>query len=161
MNKFLLLLIPFLFIPVSNEKLSGNDYPLTIKPGKVIKDDGITILEIPVTLTNKTKEKLSYGSMSCSWQNFYHHVNKDLLIEGTDCDKNVPIAVEVAPSESKTVLLRLHVKNPSAKKSETFKIGLNLIPVNTEKQLEQFYDSRIPEKSKGSMIWSNQITMKI
>lgn len=159
MNKFLLLFI--LFLSFSGEKSLSNDYPLTIKPGKVIKENGITVLEIPVTLTNNTKEKLSYGSMSCSWQDFYTHNSKNLLIEGTDCDKNVAIAIELAPSQSKEVLLRLQVKKPSANKAITFKIGFNLIPVNTTKQWEDFFEDLMSDKLKKNIIWSNEITMKI
>lgn len=158
MNKFLLLFIPFFILSLSDAKLSGKDYPLTIKPGKIIKDKVDSFIEVPVTLTNKTSQKLAYGSMSCSWQDFYTVDGKDLFVEGTDCDKNMPIILELAPLQSKTVLLRLQIKNTSGKNAATFKIGFNLITLLDDKQGEEFI---MGGDFKENIIWSNQITMKL
>lgn len=140
-----------------SQKTSENDYTLTIKKGKVTKENKQTFWVIPTTFTNNSKDTLRYYSMSCSWQDFYSVDNKKLKIEIAECDKNVPTILTLAPKQSKTVEIRLLISQTIYASEIKFKIGFNLMKVSkTQKPFD--FDFK-KEHKKENIIWSNLITM--
>lgn len=134
------------------------NYTLTIKKGKVIKENKQRFLITPATLTNNTKDTLKYYSMSCSWQDFYSVDSKELQVDGQDCDKNIPIILTLAPGESKTVEIRLLMDQTIYASEIKFKIGFDLMKVSsTQKEFDFDFNE---QQKKKNIIWSNIIQGK-
>ncbi|MEL1246036.1 hypothetical protein AAEO56_17310 [Flavobacterium sp. DGU11] len=153
MKKLLLLIITLCFLSNAYAQPSNDNYTLTIKKGKEVKERGKVFWAIPVTLTNSSKDTLKYYSMSCSWQEFYDVDNLNLNVEGVPCDKNIPEILQLAPGQRKTVILRLELTGNSSKIN--FRVGLNLIHYSGK----WMHGWDLPHSPKN-MIWSNQITME-
>lgn len=160
MNKlFLILLFATCFIkPVCLQENANSGYVLKIKKGKTKKEDSRTFREIPVTLKNTTKDTLYYTTMTCSWQDYYSVDTNNLEVQTVDCDKNIESLLNLPPSKSATVLLRLLIKNPSDRNPVNFKVGFNLKKVNNK---QDWMKNRKERRHLKNIIWSNQITMKI
>jgi hypothetical protein len=159
MTRIPLIIAVFLFAVLTFSQTVKHDiYKLTIKKGRVEKQNKQTFLGIPTTLTNNSKDTLKYFSMSCNWQGFYSVENKKLQIETVECDKNIPIILVLAPRQSKTVKIRLLI-SPKMDASEIkFKIGLNLMKVKKNNQKPLDFDFK-EEQKKKNVVWSNEISM--
>lgn len=133
------------------------NYSFTIAKGKVIKENNETILIIPTTLTNNTKDTLSYYSMSCSYNDFYSVDNPSLKVEGSNCDKNIPSILTLAPSHSRKVEIRLILSQGIDNAEIKFKIGFNLLKESkTEGYLSRGLSAM---RQKKNIIWSNEISI--
>ncbi|WP_133525210.1 hypothetical protein [Flavobacterium sp. 245] len=132
------------------------NYALTIKKGKIIKENKQTFWIIPTTLTNNTKDTLKYYSMSCSWQEFYSVDSNKLQVEGKDCDKNIPTILTLAPRQSRTVENRLLISQRINASEIKFKIGFNLMKVSSNQKKFDF--DFIEQRKKKNIIWSNLIS---
>ena len=151
-----LLLINFNFCFSQIEKVKN--YDLTIKKGKIVKENNQIYWLIPVTFENNTLETLRYFSMSCSWQEFYFVYNKAVQIDYQLCDKNIPIILTLEPNQKSRFEIKLLKKRGVNNSKISFKIGFNLIKVKPEQRLLDF---DINEKLKHkSIIWSNLISMQ-
>ena len=92
--------------------------------------------------------------MSCSWQDYYTVDNNKLKIEYPLCDKNIPIILKLAPSESKSVELKLLISQTMDASSIDFKVGFHLV------YDQVFIDNfDFEQKFNNSILWSNTISM--
>lgn len=158
MTKVFLTIAAFLFACLTFSQTVKNDkYILTIKIGKIEKQNDQTYWAVPVTLTNNSAETLKYFSMSCSWQDFYSIDNNKLQIETAWCEKNVPIILVLAPRQVKTVELRLLITQTMDASEIKFKIGFNLMKASSTQNPFDFNDEE--ESKKKNVIWSNVISM--
>jgi hypothetical protein len=157
MTKIILTIAVLLFNCLTfSQTAKKENCALTIIKGKVIKENKQRFLIIPTTLTNNTKETLKYYSMSCSWQDFYSVDSKELVVDGQDCDKNIPIILTLAPEESKTVEIRLLMNRTIDGSEIKFKIGFNLMKVSsTQKEFDFDFNE---QQKKRNIIWSNIIS---
>jgi len=158
MTRILLTISILLFSSLTFSQTAKIDnYTLTIRKGKIVKESKQTYWVIPSTITNNSKDTLRYFSMSCSWQDFYTVDNKKLQIETALCDKNSPTILTLAPGYSKTVEIRL-LRRQSMDASEIkFKIGLNLMKSsNSQNPLDFNFEE---EQKKKNIIWSNVISI--
>ena len=155
MKRILIVLFILSFIGLHSFKSYNTDYVLTIKKGKTIKKNKQLYLIVPVTLTNNSKDTLNYLSMSCSWEDLYVVDHKNLEIEGSICDKNIPAILTLAPAEKRTVALKLITGQVSDRTKKEFKIGYNLIK-STKRQDLLSYRAL---KKKANIIWSNAVSM--
>lgn len=131
-------------------------YTLTAGKPKVKKKSEQRWIEVPVTLTNTTKDTLVYGTWSCSWNRMYWTDSNDLLIQGASCDKNNPIFIKLPPGEHKTQVLKIDVKNKV--KELNFRVSFNLIIVYEPKYLwRDWYELN----KKKQVLWTKPITVKL
>jgi hypothetical protein len=147
-----------LLMAIALPALAQNDtlgYVVSIKKGKFLKKDGIKYYEVPVKLTNTSKDTLHYLSWSCSWQRFYSFDNSAIHHEGIACDKNMPTILSLPPNESNTVFLNLEIQNTSDKELK-FRVGHNVVKLNLKTWAKDWDRLR---KTKN-IIWSNPITIK-
>lgn len=131
-------------------------YTLTAGKPKIKKESGQRWLQVPVTLTNTTKDTLKYYTMTCSWQNFYCVDNPNVKIEEVPCDKNVFSPITLPPGKSNTVLLKLYPDDNTDIKL-SFKIGMNLVfyrKLLTSKEIRN-------EMHKGNTIWTKLTIVKL
>lgn len=152
-----------LFLPLlllagfyANAQTDNSLYKLSIKKGKFVTADSISYLEVPVTLTNTSKDTLYYITLSCSWQSFYRvQSNPEILkVEEAPCERNVPERLVLAPGKSETVQLKLFFTAESNTKSVTYSIGHNLVIVPGDDRWVQKYRETRGQKN---IIWSNEI----
>lgn len=131
-------------------------YTLTAGKPKVKKKSGQRWIEVPIALTNTTKDTLEYYTMTCSWQDFYTVDNPNVKTESVPCDKNIFESITLPPGKSNTVLLKLYPADSTDIKL-SFKIGMNLV----------FYSKPMLSKEirnqmhKGNIIWTKPITVKL
>ncbi|MCD0465423.1 hypothetical protein [Flavobacterium sp. ENC] len=138
-----------------SQTVKKENYTLTIIRGKVVKENNQTFWITPATLTNNTKDTLRYYSMSCSWQSFYSVDNNKLQVEAKNCDKNIPIILTLAPGKSRTLKIRLLMRQTIATSKIKFKIGFNLMKVSgTHKEFNFDFEE---QQKKKNIIWSNII----
>jgi hypothetical protein len=155
-----------------NEKLTATDrknYVLTANVKRIKSYDSVGsnppflqhresvhFLKVPVKLTNNSPVILEYMSMSCGWDEIYCTNNENILHQDLPCDKNVPVILNLAPQQSKTVWLTLYLTKRQIKNNK-LRVGMIL------KQVGNIYSSFPPEetarKDKQDVIWSNQITL--
>lgn len=159
MTNIILLTFSILFFGnfTFSQTVKETDYKLVIAKGKVVKENKQTFWIIPTTLTDNTKDSLKYFSMSCSWQNFYSVDNSNLEIEVTPCDKNVPTILTLAPSQSKTIEMRLLIRQKIDTSEIKFRIGFNLMKLSKTQKIYDFDFKE--EQKKKNVIWSNVISM--
>ncbi len=151
------LLLCFLHLPYPQNNGIKEDYVVSIKKGKLKTVDNEAFLEVPVSLTNNTKDTLYYLTMTCSWQDFYYIDNERLKGEEVPCDKNIFDLLKLAPGKTNTVALKLFYKNPTDSDPVTFKIGHNIVKVDDEfKRVKSYRELR----KKKNIIWSNAVTFK-
>jgi hypothetical protein len=132
---------------------SKNNYTLKIE--RFLKESvrGTKFWLVECTLTNFSKDTLSYLTMSCSWTDFYSVDKKEFEIDGFECDKNIPTLITIAPGESRQEVLRLfNRKNLLDSKSKKFKVGLNLIITTSTSN----FKSKLKIKN---ILWSNVISL--
>ena len=122
----------------------------------MVKKGNDVFLEIPVILSNTSKDTLHYMSMSCSWQDFYTINTKKLNIPATDCDKNVPQRLSIPPNKSTTVVLNLTLEHYKENLPLKFKIGFDLIQLPDEEHWLTYSDNLNEGKN---VIWSNEIIL--
>lgn len=151
-------LISFLLILQASTESNAQVAPksnYTLKIERFFKESvrGTKFWLVECTLTNYSKDTLSYLTMSCSWTDFYSVDKKDFEIEGLVCDKNIPDLIKIAPGESRQEVLRLfNRKNLIDSKSQEFKVGLNLITTKSTNNLKS------KQKIKN-ILWSNVISL--
>ncbi|MCL9804885.1 DUF4352 domain-containing protein [Flavobacterium amniphilum] len=155
MKQILIVIFILSFIGLHSFKSYNTDYVLTVKKGKTIKRNKQLYLIVPVTLTNNSKDILNYLSMSCSWEDLYVVDHKNLTIEGSVCDKNIPTILTLAPGKKKTVALKLITGQVSGTAKKEFKIGYNLIKSTKRQDLFQYSTL----KKKKNIIWSNTVSI--
>lgn len=129
-------------------------YTLTAGKPDIKKKSGQRWLQVPVTLTNTTKDTLKYATMTCSWQDFYAVDNPSVKIEDAVCDKNINYMIALPPNQSKTVSLRLYNTNQPENQTITFSIGHRLVPLDTLKLGKVVRD----EMHKTNPVWTQPIT---
>ncbi|MRX41129.1 hypothetical protein GJU43_17725 [Flavobacterium sp. LC2016-23] len=156
MTRIILIITVLLFNCLSFSQTAKKDnYTLTIRKGKVVKENKQTFWITPTTLTNNTRDTVRYYSMSCSWQSFYSVDNNKLQVEAKNCDKNIPIILTLAPGKSRTVKIRLLLSHRIDPSEIKFKIGFNLIKVSgTHKEFNFDFEE---QQRKKNIIWSNII----
>ena len=111
---------------------------------------------IPVTLHNNSNKTLSYFSMDCSWQDFYHIDNRNLEVPIPICEENMSIVVKVPPHSMHTVMVPIVFKENKLKQSESFRIGLN-ININAHNEM---FDFNYDELRDFNLVWSNEVHLK-
>jgi hypothetical protein len=92
--------------------------------------------------------------MSCSWQDFYSISNHSFIIEQSECDKNFPIVLKLAPKQSKTTKLRVYLNKKITTTNRDCKIGFHLVPQQT---FTDNYDFQ--QQLNKNILWSNSITL--
>ena len=138
-----------------------NDYTLTIKKSKIVKENKQTFWVIPTTLTNNSRDTLRYFSHTCWWSDFYHVTskNKNLQIQGpAECRKSALTILTLAPGKTSTVELKLLVSKTTEVSKTRFKIGFDLIKASKEQKLYAIDEKELKKKNK-IIIWSNVISM--
>jgi hypothetical protein len=144
-----------LYLQSSSQTGQKAAYTLEIRKGKVINVNGKTYWEVLTTLTNASNDSLKYFSMSCSWQDFYSVDNKNLTIETSLCNKNIPVILSLPPNTCRRERLRLFTNEPKRNSNIRFKIGMNIMQASSS----PFEFDPKEELKKKNVIWSNTIKM--
>lgn len=113
----------------------------------------VQLIQMPVTVRNNSNNTLSYFSMTCSWDEFYHVNNNKFSIEIQPCDKNFPRNIIIAPHGYHTQLVFIIYEKKYIKKGETFEVGVNInknVPVDVDN-----YD----ELTRYNLVWSNEVSL--
>jgi hypothetical protein len=64
-------------------------------------------LGVRVRLVNTTRSHLHVAIMSCSWPDQWQSSDAELTVNGADCGKNIPTALDLAPGASDVRTLTL------------------------------------------------------
>jgi predicted nucleic-acid-binding Zn-ribbon protein len=110
------------------------------------------VFRIPITVHNNSNETLTYYSMSCSWQEFYHIDNKNLGVMISPCDSNFPIKVIVPAHSAHIDMVPFVRKKNNLNTPESFRVGLN-INKNIEESMFGGYNE---ELRIYKLVWSNE-----
>ena len=111
------------------------------------------VFTIPVTVHNNSNESLTYYSMSCSWDEFYHIDNKNFVVLGSPCDKNIPTEVTVPAHAAHASIIAFICRKNNLKNPENFRVGLNINKNFTEDPFHG-YDE---ELRIYNIVWSNEV----
>jgi hypothetical protein len=150
----------FCLVELANtQTVAKKHYTFSIEKGKMVSVGASSFLNVPVTLTNDTKDTLYYLSMSCSWEKLYSVDNTRLCIASRNCDKNIPKMLKLAPGQSRKQTILLRNEKTKDKTEIKFKIGFYLL--KTEKSEDVFHtmDYFYKDRLKKNVIWSNTISM--
>jgi len=128
----------------------GGDYTLSVQKAPVKQGENYLV---EVTLTNNKPETLYYYSMSCSWQDFYQIDNDLFTINGSECDKNVPVVLSLVSGKSTMVMLSLSPIN-SPGKLITFRIGFNLLQPTNPVALPAWEDML-----DKNVVWTDEVSL--
>lgn len=131
-------------------KIQSQDVKLEVKK---IDTRNLENIKVTLTLKNNSLRKIKYLYMSCSYDEFYLTDNADIEIMGKDCDKNIPLTVDL---ESKsTIRINLKLKSKSREKTN-FKIGFKFTEVPEIIELDRATKSA---KLKSKNIWTENIAL--
>lgn len=131
-------------------KIQSQDVKLEVKK---IDTRNLENIKVTLTLKNNSLRKIKYLYMSCSYDEFYLTDNADIEIMGKDCDKNIPLTLDL---ESKsTIRINLKLKSKSREKTN-FKIGFKFTEVPEIIELDRATKSA---KLKSKNIWTENIAL--
>lgn len=131
-------------------KIQSQDVKLEVKK---IDTRNLENIKVTLTLKNNSLRKIKYLYMSCSYDEFYLTDNADIEIMGKDCDKNIPLTLDL---ESKsTIRINLNLKSKSREKTN-FKIGFKFTEVPEIIELDRATKSA---KLKSKNIWTENIAL--
>lgn len=131
-------------------KIQSQDVKLEVKK---IDTQNLENIKVTLTLKNNSLRKIKYLYMSCSYDIFYLTDNADIEIMGKDCDKNIPLTLDL---ESKsTIRINLKLKSKSREKTN-FKIGFKFTEVPEIIELDRATKSA---KLKSKNIWTENIAL--
>ena len=131
-------------------KIQSQDVKLEVKQ---IDTRNLENIKVTLTLKNNSLRKIKYLYMSCSYDKFYLTDNADIEIMGKDCDKNIPLTLDL---ESKSAIrINLKLKSKSREKTN-FKIGFKLTEVPEIIELDRATKSA---KLKSKNIWTENIAL--
>jgi hypothetical protein len=135
-------------------------YTLTIDEKKIKKEAKSeynykieTVILVPVVIHNKSKDTLSYFSMSCSGLDYYHIDNQKMTVLFSPCESNVPKQVFIMPMATRLVTVPVIYKNSSVKSHEPFRIGLSINKNVTPNP----FDFDADELTRFNIVWSNNV----
>ncbi|MBI5373017.1 MAG: hypothetical protein HZA79_13425 [Sphingobacteriales bacterium] len=104
-----------------------SDYSLKVENKSKVAGFNKTVLLFQATLFNQSKDTLRYHSMSCSWQDYYSVNNSKLKITPSECDKNIPTVLTLAPQQVRQVILEVEIPKNQNLADLVFRIGFHLL----------------------------------
>jgi hypothetical protein len=135
-----------------NFVLSINQRRISKPQDTIIKNKKCTYINVPLWLSNYSKDTLKFVSMSCSWYLFYHIQGENLGI-ATDgiCNSNFPIEKIIPPYKSIKWMMPISLSK-NYQRNEKFRIGMNLY-------LSQGLNQNILRQLNHSfnLLWSNEV----
>ena len=148
-----IIILSVLFVGIWVGKSSeSKDFSVSIDKaiGKISENE--QILTIPTYLKNESNDTLYYLSMSCSWQDYYLINDSKFQIVVSECDKNIPIIIRIAPHQSRKVNLELR-STFGVNNIDNLKIGYNFIYAKSKEDLFSINENIQAQKA---IIWSNK-----
>lgn len=104
------------------------------------------------SLENKSKDPLTYWTMSCSWPAFFVIDKAEFQIEGFDCEIDEPDIWKLSSGETREIALRIFQKQPDTKLPKEIKVGFSCLHANTPLNLTRM-------TSEDNFIWSKKIIL--
>jgi hypothetical protein len=108
-----------------------------------------------VEIHNYSDDTLKYGSMSCSWMDFYRVDNPSIKMASYACDKNIPVEISIPPHSSINKFLPVIYDSKQATGYRKFRIGVNI-----NKNIGDFFDMGLEDDLyKYNLVWSNEVVL--
>ena len=122
--------------------------------------DTINVIHIVATIYNPTKDTVRFGSMTCSYEDFFTVDNDVYSIQSRyDCYSNFPNVISLPPnSKTDRFIMIKYNKSDTSSKREKFRIGMFYLKYYENATLDsatKFYQNRFQQKA----IWSNELNI--
>jgi hypothetical protein len=120
------------------------------------KGKRVNTFNVPVLIRNNSNDTLKFMTMSCSWDYDFDIDNKDIHMNGWNCDKNVPKIIKVPPHRGFLRVLPVNIDEGQLKKGIRFKVSMNLTIDDGNHHLFELYTD---PTGKYNQIWSNEVVV--
>ena len=148
MKKFSLIIC--VLISLCFGKIQSQDVKLEVEK---IDTRNLENIKVTLKLKNNSLRKIKYLYMSCSYDEFYLTDNADVEIIGKECDKNIPLTLDIESKSSTRIRLNLKCKR---REKTNFKIGFKLTEVPEIIEIDSATKSA---KFKSKNIWTENIAL--
>jgi len=165
------LLFCFLIIEASicrgQETLTAQDkhnYILSIDQHKIIElkrgyfnEHKYHLISVTVKLNNNSNETLKFLRMSCGIDEIYKTNSKDVMLQRSVCQSNIPVEVTVDPHHNYEIKLPVLVKKGQQTHNFKFKMGMALIQPTYDPSQDFLRIVYAYKLADDKLLWSNEV----